>query len=88
MKDSDIKNSIIVTIEHVGLGIVYEVQYLENDKYEEFYCDYHALANHFDEDFNTDLIANLSDTNIIDMIQLDIENDEMEFYKVVNGTIV
>ena len=84
----DIKNSIIVTIEHVGLGIVYEVQYLEIDQYQTFYCDYHALANHYYEDFDTDLIVNETDSNIIDMIELDIANDEMEFYKVVNGTIV
>tara|TARA_R110000824_G_scaffold395070_6_gene595402 strand:- start:7707 stop:8312 length:606 start_codon:yes stop_codon:yes gene_type:complete len=84
----DIKNSVIVNIEHMGLGIAYEVQYLETDTYETFYVDYHALANHFDEDFNTDLIVNLSDSTIIDMIDWDIEYEEMDFYRLIDGMIV
>ena len=84
----DIKNTMIVKIEHLGRGIAYEVQYLEDDTYETFYCDYHALANHYPEDFNTDLIANESDTNIIDMIDQDIDNDEMDFYRLIDGMII
>jgi hypothetical protein len=84
----DIKNSVIVNIEHLGLGIAYEIQFLEDDTYETFYVDYHALANHFDENFNTDLIANLSDSTIIDMIDEDIEYEEMDFYRLIDGLIV
>ena len=84
----DIKNTMIVNIEHLGNGIAYELQYLETDTYETFYCDYHALANHFDEGFNTDLIANLSDSNIIDMIALDIDHEDMDFYRLIDGMII
>ena len=84
----DIKNTMIVNIEHLGNGIAYEIQYLEDDTYETFYCDYHALSNHYYEDFNTDLIANESDTNIIDMIDQDIDNEEMDFYRLIDGMII
>jgi len=88
--ERNIKNTLIVNIEHLGNGIAYEVQYLEDNpaSYEVFYCDYHALAGHFDEDFNTDLIANLSDNTIISMIELDIEYEEMDFYRLIDGMIV
>lgn len=84
----NIQNSIVVNIEHLGLGIAYELQYLEDDTYETFYVDYHALANHYDEHFNTDLIANESDSTIIDMIDQDIEYEEMDFYRLIDGMIV
>ena len=84
----DIKNSVIVNIEHLGKGIAYEVQYLEDDSYQTFYVDYHALANHYPEDFNTDLIANESDRTISQMIELDIDNEEMDFYRLIDGLIV
>jgi len=84
----NIQNSIVVNIEHLGLGIAYELQYLETDTYETFYCDYHALANHYYEDFNTDLIANESDSTISQMIELDIANEEMDFYRLIDGLIM
>ena len=82
---TDIKDSIVVNIEHCGNGLIYELQFLENDTYQDFYLDYAALCNHYPEYFDLSLIANESFDDLSHKIQTDIENEEMEFY-LFDGT--
>tara|TARA_R100001443_G_C3346250_1_gene175680 strand:- start:1135 stop:1455 length:321 start_codon:yes stop_codon:yes gene_type:complete len=76
----DIKNSIVVNIEHCGDGLIYELQFLENDTYQQFHLLYDALCNYYPEDFDLSLLAYESFDDLSYKIETLIENEEMEFY--------